>query len=283
MRNILMGTGKVRFSFVLFVSSSPSQIDLLRYSCWGEETPLYLACQQDPPADVIRAIVNACPEAALFKSRANKDLPLHLACKYQATACVLEALLRDFPCSSIQQTKFGVLPLNALWEFRPEGAEVDENFWNKVVIIMSAVDRFRNTVTPSEYQEVSQQGNDKERESSEEKFLVHATVSLGGLSCPIAVLQFILGKYPNQVFERDGSGQLPLHIAVGPTSWSQTTRRKYKPREREFVSMLLDANPTAATETLSTNCDRYPLHIALTNRHTWSGGIDYLLQAAPEG
>eukprot|EP00980_Cylindrotheca_fusiformis_P027502 scaffold20791_cov137-Cylindrotheca_fusiformis.AAC.1 len=245
-----------------------------------EETPLYLACQQDPPPEAIRAISEAYPEAVLLKSRANKDLPLHIACRYQATASVLETLLRDFPGTATWQTKFGALPLNALWEFKPVGAEADDTFWTKVRIILSSVAIFRNIESgldnPGPHDLVA------EDRAGGELFLLHAAVSLGGLSCPMEVLKYILERYPNQVHERDRSGQLPLHIAVGPTSWSQTTRRKYKPREREFISLLLDAYPNAATKKLPLNGGRHPLHIALTNRHTWTGGVRELLQAAPE-
>lgn len=279
MQNTLMGTGKVR---------PPSPPCSALYYLWSKsitilahiskETPLYLVCQQDPPPEVVKEIIKAYPEAVLARSRANKDLPLHIASRYQSSVSLLEALLHDFPDTATQQTKFGVLPLNALWEFRPEGAAADENFWKKVLIIISAVARSRLAATLSKSNDLQPREDDVDAE----KFLVHATVSLGGLSCPIEVLNFVLEKYPKQVFERDRSGQLPLHIAVGPTSWSQATKRKYKPREREIVSTLLCAYPKAANAPLPLNRNRLPLQIALTNRHTWSGGIEDLLQAAPE-
>jgi hypothetical protein len=159
--------------------------------------------------------------------------------------------------------------LQVLWKFRPEGAEQDERFWKKVILILRAIATFKD-------------GEMQSKENRDEHIL-HAAVSLKALSCPIEIFKFLVSRYPNQVFQRDSRGMLPLHVAVGPTAWSESTRRKYRPREQHFVSILLKLNPNAANEKLRSNHNRYPLHIALTNRHTWSGGIQFLLHAAPEG
>ena len=254
-----------------------------------EETPLYLACQQSPPPEAVKAIVKAYPKALLIVSRANLDLPLHIACRYQVPVKVLEELLRDFPITATRQTRWGITPIQALWEFKPQ--ILDETFWEKIILILSAIARYRqNSLQEEEEEEEKDEtirsSNDKVADDigrEEEELLVHAAVSLGSLSCPIEVLRYVIEKYPDQVYQKDKMGQSPLHIAVGPTQYSETTKRKYKPRERDVVSTLLEKNPNAARETLLCNYNRYPLHIALTNRHTWFGGIQEILRAAPEG
>jgi hypothetical protein len=287
------------------------------------ETPLYLACQQNPPVEAIRAIVQAYPEAVLIPRRANKDLPIHIACCYQATTQVIEQLVKDFPVTSVEQTRWGRTPVMTLWEFRRKDVPLQEDdvFWEKILVLLRAVAKFRED---SSYQSQQPATRTKEFRSTSSAFshdmivshenrdglsLVHAAVSLGELSCPAEVLAHVLERWPHQVFQRDKWGQLPLHIAVGPTSWSHTTRRKYKPREQQFLALLLHAYPEAANVRLKhnltrfddnssqnaaaaaaaadvgvdidVNVERYPLHMSLVNRHTWSGGVEDLFFAAP--
>jgi hypothetical protein len=267
------------------------------------ETPLYLACQHNPPLEAIKAIVEAYPRALLSPSRANKDLPIHIACRYQVNEAILQELLKDFPVTAVEQTRWGRTPVMALWEFRPKEDEdgsqsessssVDETLWRKIFVVLEAVARFREHPL---YQ--NQTPRTRKREfrgpystkqpikascfNPEEASIVHAAVSLGSLSCPVEVLDHVLRKFPEQAFLRDQWDQLPLHIVVGPTTCNPSTRRQYKPREQQFISLLLEANCGAATEPIHSDHDRYPLHTALSNRHTWSGGIECLFRAAPE-
>jgi len=216
-------------------------------------------------------------------SRANKDLPLHIACRYQASSTALELMLREYPITAVYETKFGKKALSILWEFRSTGAEDTPQFWEKVVVILSAVALSRLDSLHKKYcYDSSTRRSEVGKQISSEAFLLHASVSLGSRCCPIEVLQYLLERDPNQASRRDSTHKLPLHIALGPTSWSEATRRKYKPRERPFIALLLDAYPHAAHEYLAINSNRYPLHLALTSRHFWSEGVSHLVRAAPE-
>jgi len=249
-----------------------------------DETPLYLACQHNPPIEAIDALISAYPRAVLVPSRANKDLPLHIACRYQASSTALELMLREYPITAVYETKFGKKALSILWEFRSTGAEDTPQFWEKVVVILSAVALSRLDSLHKKYcYDSSTRRSEVGKQISSEAFLLHASVSLGSRCCPIEVLQYLLERDPNQASRRDSTHKLPLHIALGPTSWSEATRRKYKPRERPFIALLLDAYPHAAHEYLAINSNRYPLHLALTSRHFWSEGVSHLVRAAPEG
>jgi hypothetical protein len=108
------------------------------------ETPLYLACQHNPPIKAVRALVQAFPAAVRIPSRANQDLPIHIACRYQVSKDILqELLLRDFPVTAIEQTRWGRTPLMVLWEFCSTTAlEEEDMFWNKIVLLLSAVARY---------------------------------------------------------------------------------------------------------------------------------------------
>lgn len=191
----------------------------------------------------------------------------------------------------------------------------DEIFWRKILVLLVAVARFReepeyrnqvpatrskkfrNAFSSGQVAQANQLSTCKALPTTVTStstmttttvrtttggFIVHAAASLGSLSCPVQVLEFALRRAPKQASQRDCWGQLPLHIAVGPTLRSNTTRRKYKPREREFIRRLLAAYPGAAREQIEVDNGRFPLHAALANRHTWSGGVDCLFHAAPE-
>jgi len=333
------------------------------------ESPLYLACQWSPPLAAIQALIAANPKALSWTSREHRDVPLHSICRYPTTSVeVLQAFVEPDPSTALLPTKYGKTSLQVLWQFaRPECIKenrvpaLDEEqeqvdiFWAKMNLLVDAVAKSRQESWPrraedatshhrSTSRETEGQEDDEndETDSSSSPYLyrVHAVVSLGALGCPCEVLEYVVQKYPHQLSQRDESGQLPLHIAVGPSQWSPNGKRKYKPREQEIVQMLLKHYPQAAqrrlfsvwdyypyllpggssassTTTTSSiqNMDessshhhyshlpkrqrqqqeqqeqerptmdrkgRYPLHVALANRHTWAGGVQDLFQAAPE-
>lgn len=262
-----------------------------------DETPLYLAAQHNPPVEAIREIIRAYPKALTTPCRTNHDLPLHIACRYQVSAEILEELLRLFPITAVQQTRWRHTPVMALWDFRPKNEPLDERFFRKINILVSAVARFRDDPKFQEIQPATRtkQFRNLEIKSSTppstapaalpnnnkvELLMVHAAVSLGASSCPEQVLEHVLHTWPEQVFLRDRWGQLPLHIAVGPKMCSHPVmRREYKFRNEKFLVLLLQTYPQAATQRL--DLGRFPLHSALANRHTWKGGVQELFYAAP--
>lgn len=258
------------------------------------ESPLYLACQQNAPAQVVRAIIQAYPDAVLTPSRAHRDLPLHIACRYQSELSVIEELVRDFPVGAVEQTRYGRTPIMALWQFRPDDALYDETFWKKILCILSAVAKFREEddflaqkpkTRCKDFRLSYRRSDGGQKENCEKQAspcLVHAAVSLGALSCPLEVLSYVLEEFPDQIKQKDRWGQLPLHVAIGPTSWSSSTRRKYRPREKKFITLLLQKYPEAASTRLACGSQRHPLHLAIANRHTWYGGVEELFLAAPE-
>jgi len=281
------------------------------------ETPLYSACQSNPPLDVIQAIIAAYPHALLCPTRGNKDLPIHIACRYQCSQSILEELLLWNPATAIEQTRWGKTPIMALWEFRSKGPPndhhrdgqniltyMDDDTWEKVLIILKAVARFReeSTLYQDDNNVIEQQPRKKRlrkmvvknnKNTTEDEIIdesicgsnehiVHAAVSLGSLGCPLPVLVRTIHSFPDQVYQRDHNGELPLHLAVGPTDWNPSTRRQYMPREQDIISLLLTTYPEAASVSNQNDHGRYPLHSAISNRHTWNGGVECLFRAAPE-
>jgi hypothetical protein len=264
----------------------------------GLETPLYLACQWRPPLPVIQALIQANPEALQWTSREFRDLPLHMICRYDTTStALLQEFTTRYPAGAVHATKYGKTPLQVLWEFarpdclkqnrRPETEEEQlavQQFWDKVQLLVHAVATSRQHAWPQKENRL---------------YKVHAVVSLRALGCPREILEYVCAQYPHELSQRDETGQLPLHVAVGPTQWSG--KRKYKPREQAIIQLLLQLYPEAARVRLFSLWDyyengkrqssaatrinrqgRYPLQIALANRHTWEGGVQELFWAAPE-
>jgi hypothetical protein len=245
------------------------------------ETPLYLACQNDPPVSLIRALLQAFPGGAETPSR-HGDLPLDIACRYNASIEVLRELVKDHPDAVGQSSKWGTTVLNALWEGRiystinslSTDEEVEEEnqsaalFWQKMQVLLQALATSRQQA----------QG-----QSTDTLYIVHAVVALGSLGCPNEVLEYVLQNYPEQVSLPDALGRLPLHIVVGPAQWSHRSRRKYKPREQQVIVRLLEMHPPGARTLDPTEpAGRYPLHTALTCRHQWETGVKELFEGAPE-
>ena len=79
------------------------------------ETPLYVACQNQPPLPLVQTLLTLWPDATSTKSR-HGDIPIHVACRYEAHISVVQALLECDPRSATHRTRFGTTPLVALWE-----------------------------------------------------------------------------------------------------------------------------------------------------------------------
>ena len=259
------------------------------------ETPLYLACQYDPPLKALEAMIKAHPESVRIASTAHRDLPIHIACRYQAKTEVLEALLKDYPETATKTTKWGWTPLMTLWDSRMNRRNPkDDEFWDKVMVLLRAIARSRllNSVHFDAIGFYNTNGCNADSDkplspislpSQEEgNFFVHAAVSMGGKNCPVEVLSHVMEKYPRQVFQRDQSSHLPLHVAIQKVSWSKHRKRRIKPKEKPILESLLKAYPGSARERIHSDHNRYPLHSALANGHSWSHGIEALFLAAPE-
>jgi len=270
------------------------------------ETPLYVALQYQPPVEIVRELLEACPDQANEVSRRHRDLPLLIACRCQASLDVLEELLLYTKVVQ-QRTKYGSTVLTALWEGR---RIVDTAFWQKVRLVLIAM-------ATQQQQELcayaaEQKGNRQKHSSintskgEEELLIVHAVVSLGSQGCPIEILEYCLRQYAHQVLIKDDQNCLPLHVALGEGTRemvdSCNTAQKMRSRRRRLctkyqtgltvLTMLLHIYPEAALVPVSKSTSGHesegdaingelPLHRALRRGYTWYEGVEELLQAAP--
>jgi hypothetical protein len=102
------------------------------------ETPLYVACQNQPPLPLVQTLLELWPDATSTKSR-HGDIPIHIACRYDAHISVLQALLQCDPRTATHRTRFGTTPLMALWE--PYGRMLQMNVHHSHDIVTSLATR----------------------------------------------------------------------------------------------------------------------------------------------
>lgn len=254
-----------------------------------EGTPLHVACKHQPSVHIIQSLLYAFPSAALIP---NTDgyLPLHEACRFHASISVLRELTRNDPATAFLPTSTGDTAVTILCSFRKstetnmevnnkaglwhtkredlKDVNYSSTFWQKINVLLGAVAVHRQTT---------------QRQSTRHLFILHAAVSLGW--CPVEVLRYCLIQFPEQIRLRDGSGKLPLHVAVGPVynSMNDKILSKLELREMSAIRRLLEFYPEAAhIRDPNEPSDRYALHTALVNGHVWHWGVKELTLHCPE-
>ena len=73
--------------------------------------PLHYACENGAHPDVIRCLLNACPQAAAARTRKN-DTALTLACAANQSAETVQLLLEAHPGAVLEANDYGFLPIH---------------------------------------------------------------------------------------------------------------------------------------------------------------------------
>jgi len=268
------------------------------------ETPLFVACQNQPPLKLVHALLEAWPQAVSTKSRQG-ELPLHIAARYQAPAAVLRRLVQDFPDTACRRTRWGATPLVAFWEAQQEGvrhvarslmdrSSRESSIQDKLTAVPSIVDGYKQQVTDVLLRAVvrhrrmsittSSINTTDAEDDTAALYCLHAAVSLGSSTgYHRLVLFYAFSEYPQQATMRDQAGRLPLHIAVGPdNSSSPTSQWKFRPQEFWSIKLALHFHPESASlADPNEPAGRHPLHTALTHHHEICHGVQELVEAAP--
>jgi hypothetical protein len=264
--------------------------------------PLHVACQRQPTARAIQALLEAFPAAASLPN-AQGELALHVACRNNASIAVIRHLVQHYPasaasvqpsavvilCQARESTETNMEASNSavLWHTQQDNlprVTYTSLFWQKMQVLLEGIAVHRQCLA-------------KMHQAAQSLFILHAAVSLG--CCPTEVLQYCLDRYPEQVSMRDSTGRLPLHIAVSvrednlqslPPASAVSILRKLQLRERKTTLLrVLERYPVAASipDPQHEPCGvgirrRYPLHTALAHGHEWHGGIRELVQHGPD-
>jgi ankyrin repeat protein len=94
----------------------------LRGGYYAECTALYLACEYDPPCEVLEAFISVCPHHAVIKTIPGDRLPLHALCTYGSSFNSICVLLNSNSNTVKQVDALGNLPLHSACY---SGASVD--------------------------------------------------------------------------------------------------------------------------------------------------------------
>ncbi len=74
--------------------------------------PLHIACSLHAPLHVVKAIVEAYPEALRMKDTTFKRLPIHVACQFSERPEVIEYLIKEDRATTLEPDVSGRLPIH---------------------------------------------------------------------------------------------------------------------------------------------------------------------------
>jgi len=89
------------------------------------QSPLLLACENNPPENVVSALIQENP-TSVFEADSENMLPLHVACGYGASPKVIAELLKANEDAALQKDRYGMLPIHMVCRFYAENALI----WN---------------------------------------------------------------------------------------------------------------------------------------------------------
>jgi ankyrin repeat protein len=261
-----------------------------RYQDNDGNTPLHIACKHRPSVRVVLSLLEAFP-ASTMQFNAAGDLPLHEACRSNASVSVLREITKFFPGTASLENNKGATAVNILCNSR-DSTETNLQSSNSDVLWHTTKEDLQNVNYASVFWQKMQvllEAAACHRGLGPEGtmlLVLHAAVALS--SCPIQVLMFCLSQYPDQINQRDVTGQLPLHIAVANRNKQRDDTlplqlRKLQPRGSCPIIRLLELYPEAAgQQDPNEPIGRTPLHTALAHGHEWHTGVKELFQYAPD-
>lgn len=304
------------------------------------------------PLNVIEALVEACPEAAIIRCTKKRYTPLCYAClvadaNYDMEDCcqIVEILLKHCPHCPFVFTDDGfsaldihILSYSQLHKHKQEvysGANASTTvlkallskepslavarvYRNKIrgpleLLYRCNIDEFKEAV-----KEESGEMDEAKREARIARFgsvvsllsdwwawkwalmlLKYASISTGQdvtpfnavqaaarlVGCPLPVLALAVSTFPDQVMDRDPTGDiynLPLHEVC---SWRADMENVagdpfIATRKFKAIKLLLEQFPEGAR--MTNNCGETPLQLAVETCTPWHGGLEALVEACPK-
>lgn len=186
----------------------------------GERLAIHLAAMHDGPNQlkVVRFLADACPWS-LSKTTRNGFLPVHQAFLFNAPTGVARLLLERMPDSVSEETKTDLL------QYVIASADYAKCSWNlprfveKVDLLIAAFPASlrtrRSHCTPPVKVRLASWFHTPLQDSLPIHFAVwHATRR----NLPVGLVGHLVEKDPESLLERNGEGELPLHIALSEGS-----------------------------------------------------------------
>lgn len=237
------------------------------------ETPLYVACLFQPPANVIQELVLAYPDAITLPQTKNRDTPLHIACRYDVSYEVTNILLKHSnPTCLFIKSKWGKTPFDAFAEaFRVcliDNMSQEGGTNNNITDSDKKVDMVRKLELLLRFASARNIPDDYSLSSWT---MLHAVFSVKNV--PQCIIEFILKEYSHCAKMKDDQGRLPFHVAVSST-WRPSYNVNY------ILKQLIRLYPQAVRVTYQGS---FPLHLLLEAGKTrWhDDGVSIIHASAP--
>jgi len=258
----------VRSADVLQILISAWPGALCHRDCYGR-TPLWHAVQKSASVEVLTLLLRNDPSTALLplvptigqRQRKVGNELTYRSMRYTKASAKLAATK-----GKALKTKTINTPLGLAWKqatyMNSHRQKHGGKKWDKAVLLLKAA---------YHHDELSRKGL-SELNGGQGKCLMHAALALHTY-LPPDIISVILQRFPEQAFELDGFGRLPLAVAVSSLSSSCCNKKS-------IIASVLELNPSAA---LTADEDgRLPLTLAIENGLEWDEGVDLIVQACPD-
>ena len=231
--------------------------------------PLHLACEKDPPIDVIKLLLYTYPDSVKEKNNYGY-LALYTACTKSAPINVIGLLLDVHPAAIKEKNDDGSLPLHVacnkglsinviklLLDAYPDAVKVKNNNGSLPLHMGASTSVIAKLLLDAYPDAIKEKNND-------ESLPLHFAC---GNRAPTDVIAILLNAYPDAIKEKRSDGDLPLHIACG------------KRAPIDVIKLFIDSYSDAVKE--KSKSGYLPLHIAYNNDAS-ADIIRLLLDAYPD-
>jgi ankyrin repeat protein len=215
-------------------------------------TPLHVACDNDAPACVVQALLNAWPEGAdrvgtshmnplhitcssphasvdvvrillagcrdPFKLTGAKDVDgdtsLHAACRCAAPMNVLQLLLQANPITVTWKDYEGLNPLMRLWVryFVLVGEQIISNIKHPSDLTSDLLEAWEKSLLLLRVMDAMERRGRGEQQVPGGPFRTVHAAS--SVNCPRCVVRIAMVLFPEELLRRDEQNRLPIHIAA---------------------------------------------------------------------
>ena len=191
------------------------------------DLPLHMACTCQASPAILQTLIRAAPETLLRRTKYGASV-LSALWEGRPSGVVIVPNKRSNNSNNNSMLTTTTMSTSADKAEEESVQDVMEthhdthnqetsDFWHKVDLVLHAMARQRQGLSFMGDEEYGDDDDDDDtnRNISSALHVVHAAVSLGSLGCPCEILEYCLSKYRHQVWERDHSNCLPLHVALG--------------------------------------------------------------------
>lgn len=239
-------------------------------------TPLNLACGNNAPLELVSHLIRVHPAPISMQTHCGMT-PIYLATWCRAPIEVVKTLLEVGPTLVLWPTIVEETPLTILWNQMVEHRLTDdEEAWERMELFLMAA--YHHSIVFDSSTGLMSDGV---------KFRpLHAACAIG--ACPTSLVKAIIKRHPDQIWERDEEGRLPLMLAIKAPLYeppkkgqAETVDERKREEPLSLIELLVNDYPSAAN--IPGPDGRFTLNTALENGKRWhEDGARALCFASPD-